>query len=292
MAACDELYPGVRPRHAVPQLRRHVRRPSARGHGTGASTPSARVDTTTTERHRPNQSIAAVNDDLDDRGASATRHDGAAGDNGGADVTSAPAVDPGGVSRRRRWSRPDSAPILPSTPSPSPATTARWRPATNCGAGPSPTAPTATSGTRAPVASRRTPEPGAPTPSGRSGIDVDGHVPESTSPDDNDSRAARRPGRQPFPGRQHRLESPTRRSSPPGSATIRRSTSSPGRASTATCRRATTCSISAPIGSDYRTYGDTCAGRQATGTFNYCHVVFPQALVADLRRRRSDALAR
>ena len=31
----------------------------------------------------------------------------------------------------------------------------------------------------------------------------------------------------------------------------------------------------APIGSDYRAYGDTCAGRQQPGTFNYCHVVFP-----------------
>ena len=31
----------------------------------------------------------------------------------------------------------------------------------------------------------------------------------------------------------------------------------------------------APIGSDYRAYGDTCAGRQEPGTFNYCHVVFP-----------------
>ena len=31
----------------------------------------------------------------------------------------------------------------------------------------------------------------------------------------------------------------------------------------------------APIGSDYRSYGDTCAGRQEPGTFNYCHVVFP-----------------
>jgi hypothetical protein len=31
----------------------------------------------------------------------------------------------------------------------------------------------------------------------------------------------------------------------------------------------------APIGSDYRSYGDTCAGRQEPGTFNYCEVVFP-----------------
>jgi hypothetical protein len=31
----------------------------------------------------------------------------------------------------------------------------------------------------------------------------------------------------------------------------------------------------APIGSDYRAYGDTCAGRQEPGTFKYCHVVFP-----------------
>jgi hypothetical protein len=31
----------------------------------------------------------------------------------------------------------------------------------------------------------------------------------------------------------------------------------------------------APMGSDYRSYGDTCAGRQAPGTFNYCHLVFP-----------------
>ena len=31
----------------------------------------------------------------------------------------------------------------------------------------------------------------------------------------------------------------------------------------------------APIGSNYRVYGDTCAGRQEPGTFNYCHVVFP-----------------
>ncbi len=31
----------------------------------------------------------------------------------------------------------------------------------------------------------------------------------------------------------------------------------------------------APIGSDYRSYGDTCAGRQEPGTFNYCHVIFP-----------------
>jgi hypothetical protein len=33
----------------------------------------------------------------------------------------------------------------------------------------------------------------------------------------------------------------------------------------------------APIGSDYRAYGDTCAGRQEPGTFNYCHVVFPSS---------------
>ena len=31
----------------------------------------------------------------------------------------------------------------------------------------------------------------------------------------------------------------------------------------------------APIGSDYRAYGDTCAGRQEAGTFDYCHVSFP-----------------
>ena len=31
---------------------------------------------------------------------------------------------------------------------------------------------------------------------------------------------------------------------------------------------------SAPIGSAYRTYGDTCAGRQEAGTFNFCGVVF------------------
>jgi hypothetical protein len=31
----------------------------------------------------------------------------------------------------------------------------------------------------------------------------------------------------------------------------------------------------APIGSQYRAFGDTCAGRQEPGTFNYCHVVFP-----------------
>jgi hypothetical protein len=33
----------------------------------------------------------------------------------------------------------------------------------------------------------------------------------------------------------------------------------------------------APIGSAYMTYGDTCAGRQQPGTFNYCRVVFPSA---------------
>ncbi len=31
----------------------------------------------------------------------------------------------------------------------------------------------------------------------------------------------------------------------------------------------------APIGSEYRAYGDTCAGRQEAGTFDYCHVSFP-----------------
>jgi hypothetical protein len=30
----------------------------------------------------------------------------------------------------------------------------------------------------------------------------------------------------------------------------------------------------APIGSPYMTYGDTCAGRQPAGTFNYCRVIF------------------
>jgi hypothetical protein len=30
----------------------------------------------------------------------------------------------------------------------------------------------------------------------------------------------------------------------------------------------------APIGSPYMTYGDTCAGRQEAGTFNFCRVVF------------------
>ena len=35
---------------------------------------------------------------------------------------------------------------------------------------------------------------------------------------------------------------------------------------------------SAPIGSNYRVYGDTCAGRQQPGTFNYCHVVFPASI--------------
>lgn len=31
----------------------------------------------------------------------------------------------------------------------------------------------------------------------------------------------------------------------------------------------------APIGSEYRAYGDTCAGRQSAGTLDYCRVVFP-----------------
>jgi hypothetical protein len=29
-------------------------------------------------------------------------------------------------------------------------------------------------------------------------------------------------------------------------------------------------------GSDYETYGDTCAGRQPPGTFIYCTDTFPQ----------------
>ena len=34
----------------------------------------------------------------------------------------------------------------------------------------------------------------------------------------------------------------------------------------------------APIGSPYMSYGDTCAGRQAPGTLNYCRVTFPTAV--------------
>ena len=36
----------------------------------------------------------------------------------------------------------------------------------------------------------------------------------------------------------------------------------------------------APIGSAYMSYGDTCAGRQAPGTLNYCRVTFPTNLTA------------
>ncbi len=70
-------------------------------------------------------------------------------------------------------------------------------------------------------------------------------------------------------GAERREPSPGRLRPRTGSATTRTSNElRAGAASTATCRPATTLYLTSEEGSDYETYGDTCAGRQPVGAPN------------------------
>ena len=271
---------GRRPGDAIPQLTA-TRAPGARprARGPGASTLSARVHARRPSVIERRRNRVAVDDDLDHRRCRPPPVTTAPP----LTVTTVPDVDqlrrprlPAAPSRRRRWNRPGSAPI-PSLDA---------------------LAQSCYDGDMAACDDLwRDSEPGSDyrnfgdTCAGRqppnSGTWCDDAFPgrsttttaasRTTTPAPTTTPGPTVPGQTDTVGDSRRPPS-----SPLDSATIRRSTCSPVRASTATCRRATSCSTQAPIGSDYRAYGDTCAGRQEPGTFNYCHVSSPPALAAEV----------
>ena len=148
-------------------------------------------------------------------------------------------------------------------------------------------APTRSTATRAPAASRRTPVATARRWRIRSGTGVvpttaagpattaaagpatmgTTHHATTTEADDSTTAVERR-SRPSRPCRSNQATSRPR-SSRPVWVTTRRSTPSPSPATTATSPPATT-SIGADPGTPYRSYGDTCAGRQPEGTGTWC----------------------